>query len=83
VRYILLSIENQRCGTSYSVLDSDASIEHILPENPNEEWENFFKGDAIQSYITRLGNLSLLEEKLNTKDAADKIFEKKKQRIKI
>ena len=75
VRYILLSIENQRYCTSYSVLDSDASIEHILPENPNEEWENFFKGDTIQSYIARLGNLSLLEEKLNTKDAADKIFE--------
>lgn len=82
VRYILLSIENQRYCTSYSVLDRDASIEHILPENPNEEWENFFKGDTIQSYIARLGNLSLLEEKLNTKDAADKIFEEKKQSYK-
>ena len=78
VRYILLNIENQRFGTSYSVLDSDTSIEHILPENPNEEWENFFKGDAIESYITRLGNLSLLEDKLNSKDAANKIFEEKK-----
>lgn len=41
VRYILFSIENQLTNEDKDFEDSTA-IEHILPENPNEDWDDFF-----------------------------------------
>jgi hypothetical protein len=59
-------------------LDVDATIEHILPENPAEDWYRIFDVDNIETAVYRLGNLTLLEEKLNKRDAANKPFEQKK-----
>lgn len=65
VRYILFSLENQVAPAEYDFKDATATIEHILPENPPEHWDNFFKVDEQENYIYRLGNMTLLEEKKN------------------
>ncbi|AEJ18698.1 DUF262 domain-containing protein [Gracilinema caldarium] len=78
VRYILASIENQKYNKNLSVIDVDATIEHILPENAEESWFLDFEQEDFESAVYRLGNLTLLENKMNAKDAANALFEKKK-----
>lgn len=79
VRYILSSIENQKFSKSYSVMDVDATIEHILPENASGKWLEEFDSENIEPAVYRLGNLSLLENKLNNREASDKSFDSKKE----
>lgn len=58
VRYILTKIERQISGLE---LDPDAesfNIEHILPQNPSDQWD--FKDVEAHSSIYRLGNMTLL-----------------------
>mgnify|MGYP003983700003 FL=1 len=64
VKYILTKIENQIANKEYSDNDSNYTIEHILPENYDEEWNEKFSNEA-DKYVYRLGNYSLLEEKKN------------------
>lgn len=65
VTYILLQLEAQITGKAVVDFESgDTTIEHILPENPGDGWESF-TGDHRQAYTHRLGNLALLEPKLN------------------
>ncbi|OHD57693.1 MAG: hypothetical protein A2Y33_04240 [Spirochaetes bacterium GWF1_51_8] len=77
VRYILFLIENQIGNKNYDWDATPATIEHILPENYNAEWEKHFK--EPESFLYRLGNYSLLEEKLNNRDASNKEFEEKRK----
>jgi hypothetical protein len=58
------------CDCSGRACDADtdpASIEHILPENPSDEWEEEFPREHWESSIYRLGNLTLLEPSANRK----------------
>lgn len=65
IKYILGKIERFKGGTRDVNFTSETdSIEHILPQNPNEEWgEDNYDFDAL---IYRLGNLCLLEKNHNT-----------------
>lgn len=65
IKYILGKIERFKGGTRDVNFTSETdSIEHILPQNPNEEWgEDNYDFDAL---IYRLGNLCLLEKSYNT-----------------
>ncbi len=76
VKYILTKIENQISSKEYSYTDSNFTIEHILPENYDEEWNSFFSNEA-EKYIYRLGNYTLLEEKKN-RNLGRKPFDEKK-----
>ena len=65
VRYILARLEADASG---SIVDPDVdpgSIEHILPENPGESWEEEFARERHESFLYRIGNLTLLEKKAN------------------
>lgn len=64
VKYIFSKIEKQVYGTEVDPLTDTYSIEHILPENPQENWEQF-DDDAIERCVYRLGNMTLLESKVN------------------
>lgn len=78
VKYILLSIDNFKSGKSYDPLAAEpATIEHILPENPLESWYSSFNKDSIEEWIYRLGNLAVIEPKLN-KRMSNSGFEEKK-----
>jgi hypothetical protein len=53
------------------------TVEHILPESADESWGEF-KDEEITRSVYRLGNLTLLEKKLN-RDAAVLSYERKKE----
>jgi len=60
VRYILHKLEQQCGGINHDIEDATTTIEHILPENPSEEWGHL--NDTIQERVLfRLGNMTLLE----------------------
>ncbi len=87
VRYILFSIENQLTNEDKDFEDSTATIEHILPENPNEDWDDFFSLEDMDKYVYRLGNYVLLESSINkkigNKSYLEKEVEYKKSNFKI
>ena len=76
ISYILWRIESQKSQNSNEdAQDSSATIEHILPENPDDSWN--FEGN-LNDYKNKLGNLALLEPSKN-RDIANQNFEKKKE----
>lgn len=65
VKYILARLEEDASGKSCDP-DTDAgTIEHVLPESPSEDWEGM--SSSWESYVDRLGNLTLLEAPINRK----------------
>lgn len=75
IKYILGKYERFKGGTrAVSVYSETDTIEHILPQNPNEEWgDNNYDFDTL---IYRLGNLCLLEKNYN-KDLGNKSYKGK------
>ncbi|MDR0792858.1 MAG: DUF262 domain-containing HNH endonuclease family protein [Chitinophagaceae bacterium] len=77
VKYILVKIEEKISGNSLD-LDSDSfNIEHILPENPEDEW-NHISEQEYEQFVYRLGNLTLLEAGKN-RQAGNQSFNTKKE----
>ncbi len=77
VKYLLVAIENQLSNTNYHFQDSTASIEHILPEKPGKEWEEYFSAEEEEEYKYRIGNFTLLQESVNNKLDNDTSFAEK------
>lgn len=65
VRYILFSLENHLSQTDYDFEENPATIEHILPENGNENYLAEFPQAIHESVVYRLGNYTLLEDDKN------------------
>ena len=64
VRYILGKIEHFKGSHQLvSFSDENASIEHVLPQDPGTEWN--IDEDKAQRFVFKLGNTCLLERKLN------------------
>lgn len=78
VKYILSKLELEYGGNEPELNSKHVSVEHILPENPTEEWALFFEGVELENYIYRIGNFTLLEAKKN-RLADRKPFEEKKE----
>jgi hypothetical protein len=60
VRYILCALEKQASGQDFDYDSSMYTLEHVLPQNPAENWEQFRDGD-LEGLIYRLGNMAMLE----------------------
>ena len=75
IKYILGKIERFKGGSRDVNFSSETdTIEHILPQNPGEEWgEDNYDFDAL---IYRLGNLCLLEKNYN-RDLENKTYQQK------
>lgn len=65
VKYILAMLESYRSGRHCDPDTDPASIEHILPENPSQEWEQMFPQSQWEAAVYRLGNLTLLHAAAN------------------
>jgi hypothetical protein len=65
IKHVLCRIESELAGSHVDAESDPATIEHILPENPLTEWENSFNQRDMLLWTYRLGNLTLLEPKLN------------------
>lgn len=76
VRYILSKLERQVGGIEFDQDSPAYTIEHILPQSPDAGWDAFSDRD-IDSFIYRLGNMTMLESSRN-KDAANKPFAQKR-----
>ena len=75
-KYILAKLEIYFEGSNIDLYDKNVTIEHILPQNPNEDWVVEFDNVNYQDYIYRIGNLTLLESSKN-KLAERKSFKEK------
>jgi len=60
-RYIVYSIENHLAGYALDFEFDDGTLEHVLPENPTEEWNEHFPKEVEESFIYRIGNYTVLE----------------------
>jgi uncharacterized protein with ParB-like and HNH nuclease domain len=77
VKYVLSKIELYKFGNEINPESDNYTIEHILPESADERWGDF-SDEEINRSVYRLGNLTLLEKKLNR--AADVLtYESKKE----
>ena len=63
IKYILAKFELHNGGRTLNDIGDIDTIEHILPQNPNEDWSVDF--DDADRYIYRLGNICILEKGLN------------------
>lgn len=68
-RYYLASMENYKRGKSHPELlvnlnPDSVNLEHILPQNPEENYPNFSE-EQHSAYYKRIGNLTLMKTKEN------------------
>ncbi|MGH1457885.1 MAG: DUF262 domain-containing protein [Paracoccaceae bacterium] len=64
VRYILAKLDAQISEQAFSMPGPEITIEHILPENPHDNWGQFNDVEAAAE-VYRIGNMALLEADLN------------------
>ncbi len=76
VKYIFSGIERYMFGNDIDPESDSYTIEHILPENADTTWGDF-SFDEINRSVYRMGNLTLLEKRLN-QEAAQKSYAQKK-----
>ena len=64
-KYILARLEQQMSNRACDPNTDPGTVEHILPENPDEGWEETYPSDKWDNDVYRLGNLTLLEASAN------------------
>ena len=64
-KYILVRLEGDASGRACDPDTDPGTIEHILPENPTDGWEETFPRAQWDAAVYRLGNLTLLEATAN------------------
>ena len=67
VKYILCRLEERAGGVSRDPATEPATIEHIVPQNPSEDWFGSFTALEVDAATNRLGNMTLLESAVNRK----------------
>ena len=58
-RFMLFQLEQQASGSSFDFESARYDIEHVLPEHPGENWQQFDDRQR-DAYTYRLGNLTVL-----------------------
>lgn len=76
VKYILTKLETD--ASHIDVNEDSFSIEHILPESPNDDWRQNFTDSQLEDMIYRLGNLTPLEPHLN-RQVGNEFYPKKRE----
>lgn len=77
VKYLYSKIEKHSFNNDINSESDNYTIEHILPESADENWGDF-NNEQVNRSIYRLGNLALLENKLNL-EAGTKPYSDKKE----
>ncbi|HEX8390549.1 MAG TPA: DUF262 domain-containing HNH endonuclease family protein [Candidatus Saccharimonadales bacterium] len=73
IKYLFVKLEDSIRDTNEVAVD-EVNIEHLLPQNPSDEWD--VTSTDIKDYVDSLGNLTILDFRINSsiKNAS---FEKK------
>ena len=86
-RYFLSKLSNYmsraaKKGGAEQVVNQDSkqvTLEHVLPQNFSTVWRSYFsRGVDPNDFVDRIGNLTLLTQKINS-DAANSSFPEKKK----
>lgn len=77
-RYLLYALESDAANAERSFEDDPGTIEHILPENPSENWSKAIPPNLQEEFVYRLGNLTLLEASAN-REAQNASYEAKRE----
>lgn len=72
-KYILAGLEQHISNRACDPNTDPDTVEHILPENPEEGWEEMYPSDKWDGDVYRLGNLTLLEASPN-RDIGDRSY---------
>jgi hypothetical protein len=70
-RFYLIALESElrkEAGTRELIPTDDPdkiSLEHILPKTLSSDWESAFDLELHKDYVKRLGNMTILDKKLN------------------
>lgn len=64
-KYILARLEQYTSGRACDPDTDPGTIEHVLPENPAEIWNETYPSENWEDGVYRLGNLTLLEASAN------------------
>ena len=75
-KYILARLETDTSGRACDPDTDPGTIEHILPENPVDAWEESFPRELWEESIYSLGNLTLLESATN-RDIGNAVYGEK------
>ncbi len=81
VRYILGKLEMDAANRT-DINEDSFSIEHILPESPNDAWRKHFSDnqiEEIEEMVYRLGNLTPLEPNFN-REIGNEVYEVKREK---
>ena len=66
MKYILSEVDTYLKKTDEHLIDfNNVNIEHLLPQNPHKDWQ--LKKGNIKGYVNKLGNLTLLSRRINSK----------------
>ena len=76
IRFILLRLERRLSGQQYDFESDTYNIEHVLPERPDEGWDQFDERQRDE-FTHRLGNQTLLETALN-RDLGNCAYDRKR-----
>lgn len=76
VRYLLCALEKQTGGNDHDTDSDSFNIEHILPQNPSEGW-NQFRDEDTEIIAYRIGNMTLMQTGAN-RDAGNASFTEKR-----
>jgi Protein of unknown function DUF262/Protein of unknown function (DUF1524) len=68
-KYVFARLEHDASGRACDPDTDPGTIEHILPENPLDEWIEYFPREFWDDAVYRLGNLTLLESPVNRRVA--------------
>ena len=80
-RYYLSAIENFKSGGNMPELlvnsnPDSVNLEHILPKKPGSNYPSF-NAEQHESYLKRIGNLTIMNTKLNNEQKSSKFTNKK------
>lgn len=64
VRYILFELERHISGQEFEFESAQYSVEHVLPEHPEDGWDGFDE-PLHDRCVYRLGNMTLLKTNVN------------------
>jgi Protein of unknown function DUF262/Protein of unknown function (DUF1524) len=78
IMYILCQIEGRLSNTELDFDSKRFNLEHILPQNPQEGWEQF-NDEQAEALVNRLGNMTLCEAGLN-RDIGNREYEYKRSK---
>jgi len=80
-RYLLLRLDMEMQGENFPGYANipTITVEHILPRTPRGEWLSIFAKEDIDKIVNKLGNLTLLNRRRNSR-ASNYDFKKKKER---